>query len=476
LGSNNTFTNLLITGTTVRGTLNTNTLNLTGTYNTPGNGGSSGTFTATRTAKIPFDLPPVITANLPLTKTAQLGTNVTLSPVVTGSPPLCYQWYSNNVVIPNATTNALVIRNVQYASAGTYSVTIHNVAGETSGQVTLMVVPETTPPTNQITAPTPNLQVNSSVYTVTGKAGDNVAVSNVWYQLNQGGWQAASTANGWTDWSAGVTLTPGTNIIQAYAVDTSGNVSTTNTVSFVYVLSAVLTVQVSPGGTVVTNYNGALLQIEKTYSMSARTNLGFAFTGWTGSITTNQATLTFVMASNLFFSANFAETAKPLLTIKAPTNGKRMTNALAQVVGTASDVWGVGGVWLRLNSDSWNLVLTTNVYTNWTTTLALKTGTNTINAFAVNLGGNYSATNSLSVVSSNAFKLQLGFASVEPLASNGLTFSLELSRNLNGHIQVSTNLTSWATLTNFVGTNSPLTFRDPAATNSTERYYRAVIP
>jgi hypothetical protein len=133
-------------------------------------------------------------------------------------------------------------------------------------------------------------------------------------------------------------------------------------------------------------------------------------------------------------------------------------------------------VWLRLNSDSWNLVLTTNVYTNWTTTLALKTGTNTINAFAVNLGGNYSATNSLSVVSSNAFKLQLGFASVEPLASNGLTFSLELSRNLNGHIQVSTNLTSWATLTNFVGTNSPLTFRDPAATNSTERYYRAVIP
>jgi len=47
---------------------------------------------------------------------------------------------------------------------------------------------------------------------------------------------------------------------------------------------------------------------------------------------------------------------------------------------------------------------------------------------------------------------------------------------LNGHIQVSTNLTSWATLTNFVGSNTTITFLDPAATNSSHRFYRAVIP
>jgi hypothetical protein len=41
---------------------------------------------------------------------------------------------------------------------------------------------------------------------------------------------------------------------------------------------------------------------------------------------------------------------------------------------------------------------------------------------------------------------------------------------------VSTNLTTWATLTNFVGSNSVITFRDPAATNSSHRYYRATIP
>jgi hypothetical protein len=46
---------------------------------------------------------------------------------------------------------------------------------------------------------------------------------------------------------------------------------------------------------------------------------------------------------------------------------------------------------------------------------------------------------------------------------------------LNGHIQVSTNLVYWTTLTNFVGTNSAASFRDPAATNGS-RFYRAVVP
>jgi hypothetical protein len=31
-------------------------------------------------------------------------------------------------------------------------------------------------------------------------------------------------------------------------------------------------------------------------------------------------------------------------------------------------------------------------------------------------------------------------------------------------------------LTNFIGTNSTIYFRDPAATNFNDRYYRAVVP
>jgi hypothetical protein len=129
-----------------------------------------------------------------------------------------------------------------------------------------------------------------------------------------------------------------------------------------------------------------------------------------------------------------------------------------------------------LTGGTWNLVTTANSYTNWTTTVTLAAGSNTVKAYAVDLGGNYSTTSSVSVLSSNTFKLQLYFAMNQPLTSTGLNFTLQISSNLYGHIQISTNLTNWATLTNFVGTNTTLNFRDPAATNSNFRFYRAIIP
>jgi hypothetical protein len=92
------------------------------------------------------------------------------------------------------------------------------------------------------------------------------------------------------------------------------------------------------------------------------------------------------------------------------------------------------------------------------------------------LGGNYSTTSSVSFISSNTFKLQLSLGTTKPLLTNGLTFTLLLSSNLNGHIEYSTNLLSWISWTNFNGSNTAITFRDPAATNSPERFYRAVIP
>ena len=79
-------------------------------------------------------------------------------------------------------------------------------------------------------------------------------------------------------------------------------------------------------------------------------------------------------------------------------------------------------------------------------------------------------------MSSNTFKLQLAFTLAQPLTADGLHFSLQISPGLNGQVQVSTNLATWTTLTNFVGTNTTLNFRDPAATNASQKYYRAVIP
>jgi cyclophilin family peptidyl-prolyl cis-trans isomerase len=57
--------------------------------------------------------------------------------------------------------------------------------------------------------------------------------------------------------------------------------------------------------------------------------------------------------------------------------------------------------------------------------------------------------------------------------TNGFTFSL-LASNLTGFVQISTNLSTWTTLTNFTATNGSLSFRDPA-TNLTRRFYRLLI-
>jgi len=169
--------------------------------------------------------------------------------------------------------------------------------------------------------------------------------------------------------------------------------------------------------------------------------------------------------------------APPLLAFSSPTNSQHVTNAFVTVTGTAADNQGVANVWYQLNNGAWNAAATANGWTNWNTTLGLAAGTNTLKAYAVNLASLTSLTNSLTLVASNAFQLQLTFTAANPLATNGLNFSLALSPGVNGHLQVTTNLTSgWTTFTNFTGTNSLLNFRDPAATNSSPRFYRAVIP
>jgi hypothetical protein len=348
--------------------------------------------------------------------------------------------------------------------------------------VTYNPPPDTTPPTISITTPTSGQRWSNAVFTVTGTAHDNVQVANVYYQLNGAGWNSAVTGNSWSNWTAAVNLAPGTNFVQACAVDVVGNPSTTNNMSFDYVVANKLQIRAIGLGAISPNYSNSWLEIGRNYSITSSPASGFVATNWMvstnwlGGFTTNNRVVRFMMASNLTLQVNFADVTKPTLTVTAPTAGQKMTNALAKLTGTASDNWKVTGVWYQLNSNAWNLAATANNFANWTNTVTLITGTNTLKFYALDLGGNYSATNSLSIVSSNTFMLQLAFTNALPMKTNGLVFSLQLSKGLNGIIQFSSNLTSWTTLTNFVGTNNTLNFRDPAATNSPRRFYRAVIP
>ena len=89
---------------------------------------------------------------------------------------------------------------------------------------------------------------SNELFTIAGTAKDKVAVTNLFYSLNGGAWSSAQTSNNWTNWTASVTLSQGTNTIATYAVNSSGNLSLANSVKIVYALSSVLSVEVSGEG------------------------------------------------------------------------------------------------------------------------------------------------------------------------------------------------------------------------------------
>ena len=128
---------------------------------------------------------------------------------------------------------------------------------------------------------------------------------------------------------------PGTNSLQVYAVDSTGNVSTTNKVSLDYVVTNQLQILTIGLGTIKPNYSNAWLEIGRDYSMTAAPAKGFVFTNWVvstnwmGGVATNKSNVQFMMQSNLTLQANFLDVTKPGLTIKSPTAGQKMTNALA---------------------------------------------------------------------------------------------------------------------------------------------------
>lgn len=84
-------------------------------------------------------------------------------------------------------------------------------------------------PAVRITSPAANAKSGKTAFLIEGSATDNVGLSKVYFNLNQTGWQPASSTNDFKSWFAPVNLAlPSTNIVSAYAVDTSGNCSITN--------------------------------------------------------------------------------------------------------------------------------------------------------------------------------------------------------------------------------------------------------
>jgi hypothetical protein len=431
--------------------------------------------------------------------TARVGDTATFAVTGYGEPPLYYQWLfksgvtgTTNVLsdsphISGATTNVLTISNVTTNDAGEYRVVVTNhctiLVGDLYdtatlvGRLSVSDISDTVRPTLAITSPTLNQRWSNAVFTVKGTAKDNAQVAGVWCLTNSV-WGVASTANGWTNWTVEVAPVPGTNTVRAYAVDGAGNKSLTNSVNFVYVVTNRLSVVATGKGTISPNYSNAWLEIGRQYSMTATASSGYAFTNWvistnwTGGVAANNATVQFMMQSNLTLQVNFADVTRPTIAITSPKAGQKV-NAVVTATGTASDNAQVAAVNYQLNSNAWAVAMGT---TSWSAAMSLLKGTNVLRAYALDAAGNPSTTNLVAFVSTNDFQMNLSLGSAHPLTETGLDLYLEVTPGLNGRIESSTNLVFWTTLTNFVGTNVPVHFRDSAAPNYSRRFYRAVSP
>jgi alpha-tubulin suppressor-like RCC1 family protein len=86
------------------------------------------------------DSAPVIVSG-PANRFTWVGDMVSFSTTVNGSKPLRYQWSLNGVPKPDATNASLALGVVGTNQAGTYTVTVSNVLGGTSGSATLTLEP-----------------------------------------------------------------------------------------------------------------------------------------------------------------------------------------------------------------------------------------------------------------------------------------------------------------------------------------------
>ena len=337
------------------------------------------------------------------------------------------------------------------------------------------------------TGGTGSLQVNLA-------PADAVSAGAQW-QVDGNGWQTnGATVSGLSAGSHTVAF----NSITGWTTPADQNVNLiadqTTTVTGTYTNVAanpVLQVRTIGSGTISPNYSNAVLVIGNSYKVTAKAAKGFKFsnwlvsTNWLGGTTSIKAALSFTMASDLTLQATFVDVTKPVLKI-AKTLSKQTTNNII-VNGTASDNAQVAAVYYSLNGGGWLLATTANQFGNWSAALNLVPGANNLSVYAIDSSGNNSTTAKLKTTytppAAAAVAKVAGTVTANALAitdwayaANGFSFTLQNSASQTGRIQVSTDLASWNTLTHFTGTNATIIFNDPAARDSSQRFYRAVSP
>jgi hypothetical protein len=255
-------------------------------------------------AKVVVIAPPTLTVaatNVTILQSA----SGTLSVTATGTGPIGYQWsFGGTNNISGATNASYTITNMNSTNAGSYQVTATNFGGSTLTNVVVIYVADTNPPTITLTGASATF--SNATLSVTGQAKDNVTVSNVEYSLDNGvTFSNAVTTNHWTNFVITNTFTNvGTNTLIVKGVDVNGNWTVPTTNHPVYAPLYTMALTVTGTGTVTSNWTGKV-QWGSACSVVAAPGKNFVLVGWTGSITTNVATVKFSPTNNMTLTATF---------------------------------------------------------------------------------------------------------------------------------------------------------------------------
>src|SRR3989339_475615 len=170
----------------------------------------------------------VTIATHPQTQSVNSGSTVVFNVSVNGTPPFIYFWFKDNVlqggpINTSATSNSFTITNLTTSDNGSYNCKINNCNNEYQAQsndATLTVTASNQIPTISISSPSNGQSFTTQNISVAGTANDpDGSISLVQFRVNSGSWQDAT---GTTSWSGSVTLSSGSNTIEAKSQDNIG--------------------------------------------------------------------------------------------------------------------------------------------------------------------------------------------------------------------------------------------------------------
>ena len=262
-------------------------------------------------SNLPAAIP--IICQQPASVTATEFANFSMSAHSTGTQPLGFQWYRNDVSVGGANASTYSTA-ATVSSAGSYTLVITNNAGAITSSVAIVTVNyDLVSPTVAIGTPVANFHTAARSLKVSGTAKDDVGVAQVLCRVLPSATFSAATlssgAKGVTNWNIQLALNPGTNIVEAKSLDAHGNESATRTRMFFYDVRSSLTLATNGFGHIVNLTNGQQLLVGRSYNVIAMAGSNYVFTNWTGSVTSSAATLRFLMQSNMVLTANFVTNA-----------------------------------------------------------------------------------------------------------------------------------------------------------------------